>query len=151
MVLAVFFMSNLMKIINIWFFSNRILQTWTGHTWHLIISCLDPQKASGTDDSIHRMVIASENTICCPLCKMLNLSLRKICFPSFWKLATVTAVFKKSDKSITSNYRTISLFSCVSRIFERTVFKYVLTISVDIIIYINFSLAFSLDISLHIR
>ena len=150
MVLAVFFMSNLMKIINIWIFSNRILQTWTGHNWYLIISCLDPQKASGPDDINHCMVIASENTICRPLCKLFNLSLRKICFPSFWKPANVTAVFKKSDKSITSYYRPISLFSCVSRIFERTVFKYVLTISVDINIYINFSLAFSLDIPLHI-
>ena len=46
-------------------------------------------------------------------------------FPSFWKLANVTAVFKKSDKSIASNYRPISLLSCVSTIFERTVFKYV--------------------------
>ena len=135
-----------MKIINIWIFSNRILQTWTGHKWHLIISCLDPQKASGPDDINHRMVIASENTICRPLCKLFNLSLRKICFPSFWKPANVTAVFKKSDKSITSYYRPISRFSCVNR----TVFKYVLTISVDINIYINFSLAFSLDIPLHI-
>ena len=150
MVLAVFFMSNLMKIINIWISSNRILQTWTWHNWYLIISCLDPQKASGPDDINHRMVIASENNICRPLCKLFNLSLRKICFPSFWKPANVTAVFKKSDKSITSYYRPISLFSCVSIIFERTVFKYVLTISVDINIYINFSLAFSLDIPLHI-
>jgi hypothetical protein len=139
-----------MKIIYIWIFRNRILQTWTGHKWHLIISCLDPQKASGPDDINHRMVIASENTIWRPLCKLFNLYLRKICFPSFWKPANVTAVFQKSDKSITSYYRPISLFSCVSRIFERTVFKYVLTISVDINIYISFSLAFSLDIPLHI-
>ena len=46
-------------------------------------------------------------------------------FPSFWKLANVIAVFMKSDKSIASNYRPISLLSCVSNIFERTVFKYV--------------------------
>jgi sarcosine oxidase/L-pipecolate oxidase len=150
LVLAVFFMGNLMKIINIWMLSNIIPQTWTGHKWHLIISWLDPQKASGLDDNNHRMVIASENTICRPLCKLFNLSLRKICFPSFWKPANVTAVFKKSDESITSYYRPISLFSCVSIIFERTVFKYVLTISVDIHIYINFSLAFSLDSPLHI-
>ena len=110
---------------NIWICSNRILETWTGHKWHFIISCLDPQKASGPDDINHRMVIVTENTICRPLCKLFNLSLRKKCFPSFWKLANVTAVFKKSVKSITSNYRTISLLSCVSRIFERTVFKYV--------------------------
>ena len=139
-----------MKIMNILFFSNRILQTWTGHKWHLIISCLDPQKASGPDDINHCILIPIENTICRPLCKLFNLSLRKICFPSFWKPANVTEVFKKSDKSITSYYRPISLFSCVSRIFERTVFKYVLAISVNISIYINFSLAFSLDIPLHI-
>ena len=125
MVLAVFFMCSLMKIMNIWIFSNRILETWIGHKWHLIISCLNPQKASGPDDINHCMVISTENTICCPLCKLFNLSLRKKCFPSFWKLASVTAVFKKSVKSITSNYRPISLLSCVSKIFERTVFKYV--------------------------
>jgi hypothetical protein len=29
-----------------------------------IISCLDPQKASGPDDISHRMLIATKNTIC---------------------------------------------------------------------------------------
>jgi hypothetical protein len=90
-----------------------------------IISCLDPQKASGPDDISHRMLNATKNTICRPLCKLFNLSLRKKCFPSFWKLANVIAVFKKSDKSIASNNRPISLLSCVSKHFERTVFKYV--------------------------
>ena len=79
----------------------------------------------GPDDISHRMLIATKNTICRPLCKLFNLSLRKKCFPSFWKLANVIAVFKKSDKSIASNYIPISLLSCVSKIFERTVFKYV--------------------------
>jgi hypothetical protein len=90
-----------------------------------IISCLDPQKASGPDDISHRMLIATKNTICRPLCKLFNLSLRKKCFPSFWKLANVITVCKKSDKSIASNNRPISLLSCVSKNFERTVFKYV--------------------------
>jgi hypothetical protein len=35
-----------------------------------IISCLDPHKASGPDDISHRMLIATKNTICCPLCKL---------------------------------------------------------------------------------
>jgi hypothetical protein len=33
-----------------------------------IISCLDPQKASGPDDISHRMLIATKNTICRSLC-----------------------------------------------------------------------------------
>jgi hypothetical protein len=52
-----------------------------------IISCLDPQKASGPNDISHRILIGIKNTICRPLCKLFNLSLRKKCFPSFWKLA----------------------------------------------------------------
>ena len=115
-----------------------------------IISCLDPQKASGPDDISHRMLIATKNTICRPLCKLFNLSLWKKCFPSFWKLANVIAVFKKSDKSIASNYIPISLLSCVSKILRELSLNMFLTILVAISIYINYSLAFSLDIPLHI-
>ena len=84
-----------------------------------IISCLDPQKASGPNDISHRILIGIKNTICRPLCKLFNLSLRKKCFRLFGKLANVTAVLKKSDKSIASNYRPISLLSCVSTFFKR--------------------------------
>jgi hypothetical protein len=67
---------------------------------HDIISCLDPQKASGPDDISHRMLIATKSTICRSLCKLFKLSLRNKCFPSFWKLVNVIAVVMKSDKSI---------------------------------------------------
>ena len=71
------------------------------------------------------MLITTKNTICRPLLKLFNLSLGKNYFPSLWKLANVIAIFMKSDKSIASNYRPISLLSYVSKFFERTVFKYV--------------------------
>ena len=48
-----------------------------------------PAKASGPDDINHRMVIASEKTICRPLCKLFNLSLRKICSRRFGNLLTL--------------------------------------------------------------
>ena len=59
------------------------------------------------------------------LTKLFNLSLTKGNFPGSWKKAYVTLLFKKNDKSIVDNYRPVSLLSCVGKLFERAVFKYV--------------------------
>jgi hypothetical protein len=40
-------------------------------------------------------------------------------------IAQVIAIFKKGDKSLPSNYRPISLISCVGKIMERVIYKYV--------------------------
>jgi hypothetical protein len=55
----------------------------------------------------------------------LNHSLRISKYPSCWKIANVLSLFKKGDKSIASNYRPIALLSCVGKVFERIVFKYI--------------------------
>jgi hypothetical protein len=44
-------------------------------------------------------------------------------FPDQWKIAHVMALFKKGDKSLPSNYRPVSLLSCVSKILEKIVYK----------------------------
>lgn len=41
-------------------------------------------------------------------------------YPDYWKLAHVISLFKKDDPYITSNYRPVSLLSCSSKGFERT-------------------------------
>jgi hypothetical protein len=43
-----------------------------------------------------------------------------------WKIAHVIAIFRKGDNSLPSNYRPISLISCVGKIMERVIYKYVL-------------------------
>ena len=40
-------------------------------------------------------------------------------FPDQWKIAHVIALFKMGDKSLPSNYRSVSLLSCVSKILEK--------------------------------
>ena len=55
---------------------------------------------------------------------MFNLSLDWGEFPSIWKRANVTPIHKKDSKSKTDNYRPISLLSCVGKILEKIVFKY---------------------------
>ena len=58
------------------------------------------------------------------LTKLFNLSLRLTTYPSQWKKANVVPVFKKGDASTPDNYRPVSILSCVGKLFERAVFKY---------------------------
>jgi hypothetical protein len=44
-------------------------------------------------------------------------------YPRSWKIAHVIPLFKNGDKSLPLNYRPVSLLSCVSKIFEKIVFK----------------------------
>ena len=53
-----------------------------------------------------------------------NCSLSKSYFPDKWKAANVIPVYKKGEKTDPSNYRPISLLSCVSKVFEKCVFKH---------------------------
>ena len=71
------------------------------------------------------MLKNTSRTIASPLDKLLKRSLRKSSFPALWKLAHVMPIFKKGEKSLVSNYRPISLVSCVGKVFERCVFKHV--------------------------
>ena len=84
-------------------------------------------KASGPDGISHtcRMLKNTCKTIAIPLCKLFNKSLQSRIYPRIWKSATVMPILKKGDKSEVSNYRPISLISCVGKTFERVVFKHV--------------------------
>ena len=53
------------------------------------------------------------------LCKIFNKSLQLGSLPSDWKLANVVPVHKKGAKDHVENYRPISLFPIVSKVFER--------------------------------
>ena len=66
--------------------------------------------------------------ICAPgiassLSVLINHSFRDAVFPSGWKLAYVTPVFKKGNPSLLTNYRPIALLSAVGKVCERLVYN----------------------------
>jgi hypothetical protein len=90
-----------------------------------IIQILHTNKASGPDVIIHKMLKLCPNKIALPLQIIFNKSLQQSKYPKNWKLAHVIAVFKKGNSSLPSNYRPISLISCVGKIMERVIYKHV--------------------------
>jgi hypothetical protein len=55
------------------------------------------------------------------LATLFNTSLQTSIFPSIWKKAKVTPLFKKGDKQDPSNYRPISILPSLSKILEKAV------------------------------
>ena len=89
-----------------------------------IITTIPTNKTIGPDNISHKMLKNTVSTIVKPLCLLFNRSLRDCLFPDSWKIANVLPLFKKGDPSELSNYRPVSLLSCVGKIMERIVFKY---------------------------
>ena len=54
-----------------------------------------------------------------PLYIIYNRSLKSGVFPTLFKVANVTPIFKSGDKSKVNNYRPISLLPIISKVFEK--------------------------------
>ena len=89
------------------------------------MKALDTSKATGADQISQKMLKMASDSIVPSLTKLFNQSLRTSTYPSNFKQVNVVAVFKKGDASIPDNYRPVSILSCVGKLFERAVFKYV--------------------------
>ena len=59
-----------------------------------------------------------------PYCVAFNHSPEQGYFPSCWKDANATPIYKKDDKSLPNNYRPISLLSLVGKVMERCLHKH---------------------------
>ena len=87
-----------------------------------ILLGLNTSKASGPDKISNKILKLCADTLCKPLAYLFNKSLKLGYFPLKWKIALVTAIFKKLNRQIKTNYRPISLLSCISKVLERIVF-----------------------------
>ena len=90
-----------------------------------ILNTLKVNKATGPDGISNRMFNHTSKSIAKPLSKLFSLSLEQRIYPNLWKTASVMPLFKKGEKSDVSNYRPISLISCVGKSFERIVYKHI--------------------------
>ena len=79
---------------------------------------LNIYKAVGPDDIHPRVLRELQDTLVVPLTIIFNKSLREGKLPLDWRIAIVTAIFKKGDRKKASNYRPISLTSQVVKIME---------------------------------
>jgi hypothetical protein len=87
---------------------------------------LNSTKATGPDQ-IHNIILkASAGIISEHLTFLFNRSLNEGIFPAVWKTAHVTPIHKKGNKELCTNYRPISLLSCVGKTLEKCVQRHVL-------------------------
>ena len=77
--------------------------------------------AIGLDNISARLLRDAVSVLASPLRDIINLSFEKGRFPSSWKCAKVTALFKQGDKTDKDNNRPISILPTVSKVIERAV------------------------------
>ena len=82
------------------------------------LSKLNPSKSSGPDGLHPRVLKEVADEIVTPLTLIFNKTLREGVIPEEWKIANVTALFKKGNVASPGNYRPVSLTSVVCKLLE---------------------------------
>ena len=89
-----------------------------------VLKTLPLGKAVGSDDINNRTLRELAHELSYPICSLLNHSLRLGIFPDIWKDALVCPIPKGGNAASVSNYRPISLISCLEKVPERVIFKH---------------------------
>ena len=85
------------------------------------LGLMKTNKAVGLDNITASLLRDAANVLTSPLRDTINLSFERGRFPSSWKCAKVTALFKQGDKTDKDDYRPISILPTVSKVIERAV------------------------------
>ena len=84
-------------------------------------------KATGIDKISNRILKLAAPVIYKNLTDLFNLSITSGVFPSDWKIAKVSPLFKLGDLTDANNYRPISVLPTIARVFERLIFDQLYT------------------------
>lgn len=89
------------------------------------IHALNVSKPSGPDEVSPKLLKTFGKALIRPITLLFNKSMTLGQVPSLWKMSNISAIFKgKGDKQIPSNYRPISITSCLGKMLEKIIFKY---------------------------
>ncbi len=80
---------------------------------------INPHKASGIDKISARLLRIAAPVIAPSITRIINMSLSTGKFPSRWKTAMVTPLYKKGTECDPSDYRPISVLPILSKVIER--------------------------------
>ena len=82
---------------------------------------MSSSKANGADEISVKVLKLVSPVFVQPLTRLINLSIVSACFPTKWKLACVTPLFKDGAQDCQDNYRLISVLSILSKVCEKHV------------------------------
>ena len=85
-----------------------------------LINSLKINTSTGHDNISVKILQDSADTTAPYICDIINLSYQVREFPQCMKLATITALHKKKDVNIMSNYRPISILPSLSKVLEKS-------------------------------
>ena len=85
-----------------------------------VITNLDSSKASGPDCIPVVVLKNPEHELLYILPELFHIYLKETCFPDYWKDSSVVWLFKNvGERSTAKNFRPVSLFSVVNKVFEK--------------------------------
>ena len=108
-----------------------------------IIKSLNSKISHGWDKLSIKIIKMCDKALVCPLKLIFKASIQQGVFQDCWKKSTVVTIHKESKKLL-KNYRPFSLLPLFGKVYERSIFKELLIVSIKINFLQNVCLVFYL-------